>query len=206
MSDFHDMDLADILFSVTGHFVISILAGTMIYLGYRKHFHRVLLAAVLVVFIDIDHLSFFRGISGGALIFHNLLFAFLIPLICMITLMVRAKERHEYSSVYTAALFFVMLSGHIFYDGMDMTPVLYYYPFSMNSIMFSDLFTSFAISNTMNVMIIGIIYFTFLVLVFNRIISILALDEERHMNDDETALEEDAFWSTMFPSEHLTGS
>lgn len=191
MTDFTN---TSILIGVAQHFIISLLAGGAIFFAYRKQPMRVFYAAALVMFIDIDHLEIFRNTFGGIRIFHNLLFAMVLPALIMMGCFVRQRKRNEYSGAYTSSLFLVMMTGHIFFDGMDSTPVLLYYPLSDRSLMFNDMFASIGMTGSLNLTVVSILYFFSMILVFyqvNRILKEREEDIQSYLIDD---LNNDSLW------------
>lgn len=113
LSNFHDYSFNDVFFGTMEHFIISLVAGFALYIGYRKYPLRVVLAAVCVIFIDLDHFSPLIDMTNGVKMFHNLLFTFILPLLLMVIFYLMSRRSHQYGKVYTVSLFFVMLSGYI---------------------------------------------------------------------------------------------
>lgn len=180
MTNFSTFDLSSTIAVDLGrHFVISLLLGFVLYFAYNRHFFRVITVALLVLFIDLDHFNPLTAIFGGVKVFHNLLFVTLVPAVCVGYFLVKAQKSHNYSGVFTSTLFFVMLSGHVFFDGMDSTPVLLFYPLNGDAMMISDMFLQMNVVSTMNLGMVTLLYFSALVLLVRQGILRIAEAENR---------------------------
>jgi hypothetical protein len=184
MTDFSTFDVTSpVLAGLGTHLIMSLFLGLILYFAYNKHFFRVITVALIVLAIDLDHFNPLTSIFGGVRIFHNLLFVTLVPAFFMGYFYIKNQETKNYSGVYTSALFFVMLTGHVFYDGMDSTPVLLFYPFANNSIMVSEMFAGMNFVGSMNLTVVTAMYFSALVLLARQGILRIAAAENRETPD-----------------------
>lgn len=198
MTDFSTLEPSTTLaIEVGGHFVLSLLVGFVIYFAYQKHFFRVITAALLVLFIDIDHFAPLINTFGGVKIFHNLLFVVGVPGLLMSYFYLKDRKTNDFSGVYTSSLFFVMLCCHIFKDGMDSTPVLLFYPFSTQSMMFSDMFTNMNMVNTMNLTMVSLMYLSAQILIIYQFVLRLKQKENRSESTDNTAFDTSVLWPVL---------
>jgi hypothetical protein len=184
MTDFSTFNVSSpVLAGLGSHFIMSLFLGLILYSAYHRHFFRVLTIALVVLAIDLDHFNPVTSVFGGVKIFHNLLFVTLVPAFFMGYFYLKNRETRDYSGVFTSALFFVMLTGHVFYDGMDSTPVLLFYPFANNSMMVSEMFVGMNIVGSMNLTIVTALYFSGLVLLARQGIIRIAEAENRDGSD-----------------------
>ena len=193
MTNFNELSFEDVVIGATQHFIISLVAGYVLYLGYRKYLHRVVIAAILVIFIDLDHFSPFIDLTNDVKMFHNLSFAFILPLILMSLFYIQGRKNHQYGKVFTASLFFVMLSGHVFWDGLDETPVLYFYPLSTLDFKLYQLFDTLTLADYISSYYISILYYVLVIGIFNQVLQMVVEDEKAFQdtiiqNDDEMSL------------------
>ena len=122
----------------------------MLYLAYRRHFLRVMACALLVLMIDVDHAAFIRSFFGGVRIFHTLPLVTLVPAAFMGYHYLKGRGIGDHSGCFTSALLLVMLTGHLFYDGMYGRSFTLFYPFGTDTLSLSDMFLNAGVANTVN--------------------------------------------------------
>lgn len=166
-----------LLIEFVGHLAISIAAGGVVYYSYGSHYRRMFIIAFLCLLIDVDHLSPFQDLTGGINLFHNIFFALIIPIFMAIILYVMERKKHVYTGVYTSVLFLVILMGHVVYDGIDATPVTFYYPLSRQTMNFQEVFSFLPFpNNTLGT--VAVIFYVGLVLSFSYLLRLIEKEEE----------------------------
>lgn len=140
------------------HFLASIVAGIGIGLHYKRKYSLILLLAFIALFPDLDH--FIPTMGQGIKAFHNVYVFFTLPLIIFLICYLYELTRKEGSTKYQriGLVFFVMLVGHMFLDGIEGGAMTLYFPLSTEQFVLSDISFSphpyFALSSAQTLLII----------------------------------------------------
>ncbi len=106
------------------HFMFPIIAALAARVHLKHPMRNILIAAILSVLVDIDHVI---GIPRGSL--HNAFVLILIPLLFVIYTF---SKRKFYQQKGLAILILIFLSSHLFLDVFD-GGVMAFYPLSMHN-------------------------------------------------------------------------